>query len=51
LRISRLLAQSTDRDNDRKHFFRAQILFWALAATDGHGKTSACFWRLALPSA
>ncbi len=33
-----LLLGSENRDADRRHFFKTQILFWLLAATDGHGK-------------
>ena len=33
-----ILATSKYRDQDRKCFIKAQILFWALAATDGHAK-------------
>jgi serine/threonine-protein kinase HipA len=33
-----LLLGSKNKDEDRRHFFKTQILFWLLAATDGHGK-------------
>jgi len=33
-----LLLGSENKDADRYHFFKTQILFWVLAATDGHGK-------------
>jgi serine/threonine-protein kinase HipA len=36
--IMQLLLGSADAASDRDRFFRAQILFWLLAATDGHGK-------------
>jgi serine/threonine-protein kinase HipA len=36
--IMQLLLGSADAAGDRDRFFRAQILFWLLAATDGHGK-------------
>lgn len=36
--IMGLLETSKNRDLDRKNFMKAQILFWALAATDGHAK-------------
>lgn len=36
-RILELLRQSSD-PGDRATFFRAQIVFWLLAATDGHAK-------------
>lgn len=34
----KLLLGSAKKDQDRYHFFKSQILFWVLAATDGHGK-------------
>lgn len=37
-RIMELLLGSDDAEQDRNNFFKAQILFWVLAATDGHGK-------------
>lgn len=36
--ILRLLAGSDDADADRRHFLKAIIVFWLLAATDGHAK-------------
>jgi serine/threonine-protein kinase HipA len=33
-----LLLGSDDAEQDRNHFFKTQIIFWVLAATDGHGK-------------
>ena len=33
-----LLLGSENKNEDRLHFFKTQILFWLLAATDGHGK-------------
>ncbi len=33
-----LLAGSDDPEVDRRAFFRAQVLFWLLGATDGHAK-------------
>jgi serine/threonine-protein kinase HipA len=36
--IFRLLEGSQQRDEDRRQFFRALILFWMLAAPDGHAK-------------
>ncbi len=33
-----LLLGSENKDEDRRNFFKMQILFWLLAATDGHGK-------------
>jgi len=37
-RIMELLLGSDDAEQDRKNFFKTQIIFWVLAATDGHGK-------------
>lgn len=37
-RIMELLLGSDHADRDRKNFFKTQIIFWVLAATDGHGK-------------
>ncbi|MGH8682139.1 MAG: type II toxin-antitoxin system HipA family toxin [Burkholderiales bacterium] len=42
-RILRLLEQSSRRDADRQTFYRAQILFWMLAAPDGHAKNFSIF--------
>ncbi len=42
-RILDVLANSTERDQDRRNFYRAQILFWMLAATDGHAKNFSIF--------
>ena len=36
--IMNLLLGSDYADQDRKNFFKTQIIFWVLAATDGHGK-------------
>jgi serine/threonine-protein kinase HipA len=36
--ITNLLLGSDDPDEDRRLFFRAQIVFWLIAATDGHAK-------------
>jgi len=41
--IMRLLLQSIDSRNDRELFFKAQILFWLLAAIDGHAKNFSVF--------
>jgi len=38
IEISELLKGSDDVSGDRQHFFKAQVLFWLLAATDGHAK-------------
>lgn len=37
-RIMELLLGSDNADQDRSHFFKTQIIFWVLAASDGHGK-------------
>jgi serine/threonine-protein kinase HipA len=36
--IMHLLLGAKNADADREQFFRSQILFWLLAATDGHAK-------------
>lgn len=36
--IMGLLLGSDQAEQDRKNFFKTQIVFWLLAATDGHGK-------------
>lgn len=36
--IMGVLAGSTEAGPDRRNFFQTQILFWLLAATDGHAK-------------
>lgn len=36
--IMELLLGSDDAEQDRNNFFKTQIIFWVLAATDGHGK-------------
>ncbi len=40
-----LLAASDTPTDDQLAFFRAQILFWLLGATDGHGKNFSIFVR------
>jgi len=37
-RIMEILLGSDAAEQDRKKFFKTQIIFWLLAATDGHGK-------------
>jgi serine/threonine-protein kinase HipA len=37
-RIMDLLLGSDNAEKDRNNFFKTQIIFWVLAATDGHGK-------------
>jgi serine/threonine-protein kinase HipA len=36
--IMAVLAASSQAEQDRRDFFKAQIVFWLLAATDGHAK-------------
>lgn len=38
LKIMELLQRSTKSDRDRHAFFKAQLVFWLLSATDGHAK-------------
>lgn len=38
-----LLKQSSNPEQDRETFFTAQMLFWLLAAPDGHGKNFSLF--------
>ncbi|MEX2163608.1 MAG: type II toxin-antitoxin system HipA family toxin [Sulfuricaulis sp.] len=38
VRICRLLAQSTRRNDDIRTFLKTQLVFWMLRATDGHAK-------------
>ncbi|HWU75419.1 MAG TPA: type II toxin-antitoxin system HipA family toxin [Rhodanobacter sp.] len=37
-RIMDILRGSEDADTDRENFFRTQLLFWIMGATDGHAK-------------
>ncbi len=41
--IQEVLQGSERRDQDREQFFRAQLLFWMLAAIDGHAKNFSLF--------
>lgn len=41
--IMKLLMGSIDPIHDRDMFFRSQVLFWLLAAIDGHGKNFSVF--------
>lgn len=36
--IMEILSRSDRAETDRRHFFKSQIIFWLLAATDGHAK-------------
>jgi serine/threonine-protein kinase HipA len=38
-----LLENSSERDRDLQNFFRTQVLFWMLAAPDGHAKNFSLF--------
>jgi serine/threonine-protein kinase HipA len=42
-KIMEILLSSDDPDTDRFHFFKTQIVFWLLAATDGHAKNFSIF--------
>ncbi len=42
-KIMQLLLGSIDPTRDRDNFFRAQVLFWLLAAIDGHAKNFSLF--------
>ncbi len=44
-RILDLLDGSIAREQDRRDFFKAQLLFWMLCATDGHAKNFSLFLR------
>ena len=44
-RILDVLDGSITREQDRRHFFMAQLLFWMLCATDGHAKNFSLFMR------
>lgn len=44
-RILELLKGSDEPESDRRMFFKAQILFWLLGATDGHAKNFSVFLR------
>ena len=42
-KIMEILLSSDSPDTDRRHFFKTQIVFWLLAATDGHAKNFSIF--------
>jgi len=44
-RLLDLLEGSQAREADRRNFFKAQLLFWMLCATDGHAKNFSLFLR------
>lgn len=41
--ITRFLLQSREAKQDRETFFRSQVLYWLLAAIDGHAKNFSVF--------
>ena len=41
--IMRFLLQSQESKHDRTLFFKSQVLFWLLAAIDGHAKNFSIF--------
>lgn len=43
--IFHLMNGSMTREDDRRAFFQAQVLFWMLCATDGHAKNFSLFIR------
>lgn len=43
IKIMKLLDSSDERDRDRSDFFRAQMVFFLLGATDGHAKNFSTF--------
>ncbi len=43
--IFKVLEGSMTREQDRRTFFQAQVLFWMLCATDGHAKNFSLFIR------
>jgi serine/threonine-protein kinase HipA len=44
-RVLDVLDGSMTREQDRRDFFKAQLLFWMLCATDGHAKNFSLFLR------
>jgi serine/threonine-protein kinase HipA len=42
-KIMEILLSSDNAERDRVHFFKTQIVFWLLAATDGHAKNFSIF--------
>lgn len=41
--VAKVLQQSENRDQDLKTLLKAQLLFWLMAATDGHAKNFSIF--------
>lgn len=44
-KIMGILLGSSNYENDRKNFFKSQILFWLLAAPDGHAKNFSIYLK------
>jgi serine/threonine-protein kinase HipA len=42
-KIMEILLGSDEAESDRIHFFKTQVVFWLLAATDGHAKNFSIF--------
>lgn len=45
VQILKLLRESDEPVRDRENFFKSQILFWLMGATDGHAKNFSLFLR------
>lgn len=45
VQIMDILNESTNREEDRIHFMKAQVVFLLLAAIDGHAKNFSMTWR------
>jgi serine/threonine-protein kinase HipA len=43
--IMKLLATAAEPERDQRNFFEAQVIYWMLAATDGHAKNFSIFLR------
>lgn len=44
LKIMETLNESNQRENDRNDFMKAQVIFWLMAAIDGHAKNFSLSW-------
>ena len=42
--IMDVLDESSERERDRRDFFRGQVLFWLVGAVDGHAKNFSLLW-------
>jgi len=42
--IMEVLNESNLRENDRNHFMKTQVVFWLMAAIDGHAKNFSLSW-------